>query len=262
MSEEIGAVMKSPLFVPLLLLVCLACDKPRAATSDASEPEASDEARSIDDEPEPVFVEPPPATDDPREAGAAHPVASGGGAPDSGLSWFTTCGDPVCGGYDGPWPGVPACGGAQERQACSPEGATCDFQSSCNARLICAAEDPKQRPGGCPISRARFKRDIEYLDEAELERYYRELQRLKLASYRYREAADDRVRLGVILEDGERRELAVWADPAHDRVDLYGYASLAIAGVQAQARELDQLRAELAELRRELDQLHQRCDPR
>jgi hypothetical protein len=158
---------------------------------------------------------------------------------------------------------VPACGSNAQGQACAGEGTTCDFQSGCNARLVCAREDPKKRPGGCPISRARYKRDIEYLDDAGLADYRRELMDLRLATYRYR-ADDERVRLGVILEDAPDGG-AVWADPAHDRVDLYGYASLAIATAQVQARELDELRAEVEALRAELERLRRTestCRPR
>jgi hypothetical protein len=227
--------MKNALLASLSLFVCLACDKQRSPS------------------PEPVVV----ADGGSSASGLKSGVGQGGrGSPDV-KKWFTSCGDPVCGGYSGPFPGVPACGGNQEGQACATEGATCDFQSSCNAVLVCAKQDPKQQPGGCPISRARFKRDIAYLDAAKLEHYYEDLGELKLATWRYREASDQRTHLGLILEDAEPG--AVWADPAHDRVDLYGYTSLAIAGVQAQAREIEELQASLAALRSELDELRTRC---
>jgi hypothetical protein len=44
---------------------------------------------------------------------------------------------------------------------------------------------------------------------------------------------------------------AVAAD--RDHVDLHGYASMAVAAIQAQARELEALRAEVARLRARLD---------
>jgi hypothetical protein len=219
--------MKTLLLASLSLLVSFACDKQGTAESEVEAPG-------------PVVVAESPPPDDPVVA--------------SGLKWFTSCGDPVCSGYGGPWPGVPSCDGIKEGQACTSEGSTCDFQSGCNARMVCAKEDPKLP--GCPRSRARFKKDIAYLDATELDRYYLELRELKLATWRYRDA-DERVRLGVILEDGEPD--AVWADPAHDRVDLYGYASLAVAGVQAQAREIEELQASLATLHRELDELRTHC---
>jgi hypothetical protein len=175
------------------------------------------------------------------------------------LRWYSTCGDPACGGYNGPWEGVPACGEITEGDACEVEGESCDFMSDCNAQMICAVMDPKQVEGGCPISRSRFKQDIDYLDAAEREGYYRQLLEIDLATYRYRERSDRKLQLGVILEDNEQ---AVWTDPANDRVDLYGYSSLAVAGVQAQAAELAALRAELDELRRELASMRDHgCQP-
>lgn len=157
--------------------------------------------------------------------------------------WYTTCGDPVCGGYTKP-DGVPLCTPEQiEGALCDVEGATCDPVSDCNALLTCASADPKMQEGGCPISRARFKTDIEYLAPADLERHAADLRSLKLATYRYREApASDPPRLGIILEDNEQ---GIWVDGRHDRVDLYGYASLAVATLQVQQRQIELLEAEI-----------------
>lgn len=172
--------------------------------------------------------------------------------PDAGpLQWYTTCGDPVCMGYTKP-DGVPPCTAEQmEGLACDAEGVTCDPMSDCNALLVCATEDPKQQPGGCPISRARFKTDIEYLGAADLERHAADLQSLRLATYRYRQApADAPPRLGIILEDNEQ---GIWVDARHDRVDLYGYASLAVAALQVQQRQIAALQAEVERLSAQLE---------
>ena len=183
-------------------------------------------------------------------------------APGDGLHWYTTCGDPVCNGYGGPWRGVPMCPDIQEGDPCDSEGATCDFGSDCNALFICAAEDPKQQEGGCPISRREYKRDIDYLGAEEARDFYDDLMQLRLATYRYRARQDGKLQLGVILEDGVGADgqAEIWADPANDRVDLYNYSSLAIVGVQTQAAELEQLRAELAALRKEVAGLKARCE--
>jgi hypothetical protein len=174
------------------------------------------------------------------------------------LRWYSTCGDPACSGYNGPWEGVPACGDISEGDPCEVAGESCDFMSDCNAQMICATADPKQVEGGCPISRSRFKQDIDYLDSAQREHYYRQLLEIELATYRYRQRSDGKTQLGVILEDHEQ---AVWVDADNDRVDIYGLSSLAVAGVQAQAVELAALRAELGELRRELASVRQGCQP-
>jgi len=173
------------------------------------------------------------------------------------LQWYSSCGDPVCSGYGGPWEGVPACAGITEGDACDMVDASCDFMSDCNAVLVCASEDPKLQVGDCPISRAEFKQDIDYTDAAALAGYYRDLLDLRLATWRYRDRADPKRSLGVILEDGEQE---IWADPANDRVDLYSYGSLAIAGVQVQAAELADLRAQMQAMQSELALLRDQCE--
>ncbi len=172
------------------------------------------------------------------------------------LTWYSSCGDPVCQGYGGPWEGVPPCGDIVEGDPCSMEGAECDFMSDCNAVMVCATMDPKMQEGGCPISRAAFKQDIAYLDAAGRDAFYREVLDMRLATWRYRERSDAKPSLGVILEDGEDR---IWADPANDRVDLYSYGSLALVGVQAQADELAELRAAVAALQGEVVELREQA---
>lgn len=54
-------------------------------------------------------------------------------------------------------------------------------------------------------------------------------------------------RPGFLIDDNEPSEAV---DPARDMVDLYGYTSRALAALQVQARELEALRREVAELRR------------
>lgn len=182
------------------------------------------------------------------------------GEPKVERSWYASCGDPVCSGYGGPWPDLPPCEDIQEGDPCDMAGATCDFMSDCNAVMVCSGQDPKQQEGGCPMSRRELKQDIVYTDAASLATYYRDLLDLRLATWRYRDRSDAKQSLGVILEDGEAE---IWADPAHDRVDLYSYSSLAIAGVQVQAAELAELRAQMQAMQRELEQLRglaERCN--
>jgi hypothetical protein len=170
----------------------------------------------------------------------------GGAAP---LKWYTTCGDPVCGGHT-PQPNVPLCTTESEGAACATEGVQCDPVNDCNALLVCARADPKQDPGGCPISRARFKHDIRYLDEAALERVRDDVVAMPLATFRYkREGAAGPEHLGFLIEDVEGTPAV--ADTG-DRVDLYGYTSMAIAAIQAQERQIAALQREVEALREEL----------
>lgn len=161
-------------------------------------------------------------------------------------TWYTTCGDPVCRGY-GPPSGAPRCAGQKPGDACAVEGLTCDPVDDCNRLLLCSSRDPKL--SGCPISSRRQKTDLRYLSAGDLDRYARELRGIRLATYRYR-GVPGPTRLGFVLEDEPPGAAAV--DPERDMADLYGYTSLAVAALQAQAREIDALKGEVAELRRAL----------
>jgi hypothetical protein len=54
-------------------------------------------------------------------------------------------------------------------------------------------------------------------------------------------------RLGFLIDDTQQTP-AVAPDATH--IDLYGYTSMVVAAVQAQAKEIEALRREVAELRR------------
>ena len=167
--------------------------------------------------------------------------------------FFLTCGDPVCRGYVRP-ENTPPCTAAQQTGAtCGPEGQTCDPSDACNRRLVCSREDPTMQPGGCPISRAAFKKDIRYLDDAERQRQHDAVLRMPLATWRYlTEGADAPSRLGFLIDDVYGSPCV---RPSGERVDLYGYTSMAVAAVQVQAREIESLRAEVAALRRDIGRL-------
>jgi hypothetical protein len=129
---------------------------------------------------------------------------------------------------------------------CTEEGLLCDPEDDCNRRLTCALSDPMDAPGGCPISRKRHKRNVHYLDAAELAGYRDELLSMKLATWRYKHDPT-RERLGFIIDDNER---SVAVDEGGEVVDVYGYASLAVAALQIQARQIEELERQVAELKR------------
>jgi hypothetical protein len=168
--------------------------------------------------------------------------------PTGTLQIYETCGDPVCRGYTAPV-GVALCSTQKVGDVCTTAGQTCDPKSMCNQLYICSTTDPKRAPGGCPISRRKYKTEIKYLDAADVSRYADELSRVKLATYRYKGGGP--THLGFILED---QEPSVSVDSARDMVDLYGYTSLTVAAVQAQEKKLAALQAELSALRTELAQ--------
>jgi hypothetical protein len=132
-------------------------------------------------------------------------------------------------------------------KSCTTPGATCDPASDCNEDLVCSTKDPRLQAGGCPVSRATYKKDIHYLSPSDLESYRDQLLALPLATYRYRQASpESRLHLGFMI-DGH--ESLVCVEPERDQVDLYGYASMAVAAVKVQARQIEELTKELAALR-------------
>ena len=166
-----------------------------------------------------------------------------GKGPDGGaqrLTWWTTCGVPVSNPDAGHRPsGLPACTIETAGASCTAANAECDPGNSFNTYLICSATDPRQAPGGCPISRAKYKKDVQYLADGDLQRYRDQLLSLPLATWRYRDSpAGSRLHLGFMI-DGH--ESLVCVEPERDQVDLYGYASMAVATLQLQARQIEAL---------------------
>jgi hypothetical protein len=168
------------------------------------------------------------------------------------VSWYLTCGDPVCSGYSGPFDGVPACTSETIGDACGTEASTCDPVDDCNALMLCTDSDPQQEPGGCPISSASFKREIAYLTPAQVDALARQVVAMPLAEWSYTAEDPTARRVGFIIEDVPGSSAI---RPDGQGVDLYGYTSLTVAAVQQQQRELETLRAELAVLRAELEAL-------
>jgi hypothetical protein len=162
--------------------------------------------------------------------------------------WFATCGDPVC--RTDRDAGASTCTTEKIGDPCSNVGASCDPADECNTRIVCATSDP--RASGCPVSRARHKTDITYLDEAQREEQRRSLMELRLATYRYKAAGPTGPRqLGFIIDDAPAIPAV---NPDGESVNLYGFTSMAVATLQAQQAEIARLREELSSLRREIKQ--------
>lgn len=188
---------------------------------------------------------PPPAVDD--DAGA--PDGDAGADDDAGatgLAWFTTCGDPSCRGFTAP-SGVPLCDDQQEGAACAAADERCAIPGDdCNTQLVCADQDPKQQPGGCPISRVLAKDDVRFVDDATRRDLAAQLYALPLATWTYVDDPTSSPRLGFLIDDAAPPACVL---PNGRQVDVYGYTSLAVAALQEQRRELDALKAEVAALR-------------
>jgi hypothetical protein len=86
------------------------------------------------------------------------------------------------------------------------------------------------------------------VESAELQKLHDETLSMRLATYRYKgpfiDPKDPAAKhLGFIIED-QPQSLSV--DRLHDRVDLYGYMSMAVATMQVQEKEIAELRKELS----------------
>ena len=133
--------------------------------------------------------------------------------------------------------------------ACTTEGKACTYACGTgNARTCKQGAWYSANGGPCPVSSRRAKKNIVYLNEIERQRIAGDVARLRLATYEYRDRAlAGKRHLGFIIED-------VPGSPAVDRdgnmVDLYGYASMLVAAVQEQARQIADLKAEIAQLKR------------
>jgi hypothetical protein len=139
-------------------------------------------------------------------------------------------------------PAVPNCGSEAEREPCTERDARCETLE-CDVELVCTDTDPTNG-GQCPESRARVKRDIAYVSDADRRALHDAVVHLPLASYRYKIDPEGASHLGFIIDDIEPSPAA-----RGDRVDLYGYLSMAVAAIQVQQQELDSLRSELQALR-------------
>lgn len=182
-----------------------------------------------------------------------------GPGPDAGptFQWYRTCGDVVCrapsdAGSDAGTVVCPALG-----SSCASKGETCgNPAANCGVIAVCEDHDPRGGGGapGCAISTRKAKQDIAYVSDAELARLHDETIAMKLATYRYQGPFVDpsdpnATHLGFIVED-QPRSLSV--DRGHDRVDLYGYMSMAVATMQVQERQI-------ATLKKQVDALEASC---
>ncbi len=107
-----------------------------------------------------------------------------------------------------------------------------------------------QAMGSTPVgtsSSIEVKKDVQYLDAAARARIAEETMGIKLATYKYKTDADGaREHLGFILEDSPNVPAA---DMGRKEVDLYAYASMVLATVQQQQREIATLKAEVERLK-------------
>jgi hypothetical protein len=195
------------------------------------------------------------------EGGAS--AEGGGGATDSGggggaLQWWTTCGYPVCMSSSSPDGGTEDAGTQNcpaQGTPCSTKGEACGVKNdaNCGVTFVCDDQDPKGPSGNmCPVSTRKYKDGINYLSDDDLMRLHDETLATRLATYRYTgplvDPNDPSARhLGFVIED-QPQSFAV--QRGRDRVDLYGYMSMAVATMQVQEKEIADLKREVRELKK------------
>jgi hypothetical protein len=219
---------------------CSSASTPAAKDSDSGSLEAGRDAK---------------ANDSGGSADTGAKADAGDSGSMSALQWYTTCGYPVCDvGADAGEDAAPGDANCESvGAACSSKGDTCGTatNANCGVTLVCDDQDPKG-PGDrdCPISSRAFKDGIQYVSDAELRALHDEALGLKLATYNYKpQVADPKPKhVGFIIEDNPE---SVAVDSTHSRVDLYGYVSMVVAGMQVQEKEIAELKKELEASRRE-----------
>jgi hypothetical protein len=164
--------------------------------------------------------------------------------------WWSTCGPPVCSANIPP-SGLPPCGTMDKTgNPCAKPGLQCDTGDPCVGPLTCATSNPS--PNTCPVSRAKYKQDIEYVSRDERAKLASDIQSIPLVRYRYKDGPE-REHLGFIIEDIEPSPSV---DSKHDQVDLYGYTSMAVAALQQQHAEIEALKHEVESLKAALRRGH------
>jgi len=163
--------------------------------------------------------------------------------------WQAFGGDSRCfgGGYRDK--GYEKCSNDIRGTACPTKGTICEItDDDCNGLLKCMDE-----PVGLgPISQRQHKEKISYLSKQDLAGQYQTLREIKLARYRYKWDAPETERLGFIIDDIENVEQCAAVTENLDRVDLYGYVSMAVAAIQVQTKEIENLKAQMKELKQML----------
>jgi hypothetical protein len=135
---------------------------------------------------------------------------------------------------------------------CSTDGETCRVgkahgEACEESSIACRGGQWSTNNYGCPVSSARYKEQIAYVDDDGRDALAKQLMEIRLASYKYRPGvADDGRHLGFIIDDQPPGSPAVLS--SRERVDLYGYVSMAVAAIQKQDREIAALRRKVEEL--------------
>jgi hypothetical protein len=162
-------------------------------------------------------------------------------------SWYANCGDPVCGGYTGPFDGVALCTDENIGSICESSGQSCDPQDDCNVLYVCATEDPGIN---CPVSQGKHKTNITSLTTGDRQKLSNQINGIEILEWQYLWATDAPPQLGFIIDPSQPSPAV---RPNGEQVDLYGYTSMLVVTVQEQAKEIKSLEARLEALESRLN---------
>jgi hypothetical protein len=102
------------------------------------------------------------------------------------------------------------------------------------------------------------KKGIEYLSDSEVASIADEATTMRLSSWHYKaEGESARRHVGFLIDDMPD---SIAVSDSRERVDLYGYTSMAIAAVQVQDKRLQSLEQELVSMRAEMVRLRAEAD--
>ncbi|HRE88010.1 MAG TPA: hypothetical protein PK095_02630 [Myxococcota bacterium] len=144
-----------------------------------------------------------------------------------------------------------ACSDMGGQGRCCPTGTSftaniSSFFGCCPDTDFCGCKD-----GQCPISRIEHKHELARVSDDELVRLGDALLATPLYTWRY-DDAPSATRFGFLIDEGAPPFAVL---PDGERVDLYGYTSLAVAALKRQAARIDALTERLDSLERRLDSL-------
>ena len=197
--------------------------------------------------PTPVPTTPPPAPVPPgkHDCSAAGACPSPAPATPSQQCWDGTTAGPTCVDNGG------KCGWTITKCPPVPPELECGA-NICKKGQTCCSGVPFPQPTcidgmQCPISQRQHKKDISYLSQTDRQQLNDELMSFRLATYRYKsETKEDREHLGFIIDDVAPSPAVLQSG---ERVDMYGYQTMAVAALQTQAIEMTKMRRELDELK-------------
>ena len=242
----------------LLVAVCLACSSPAPRPSEPAPASGPGDAPGESGDPgtggPPSFAQPPPPGPSPGPSPKIDdgvPLAGG-----DRLTYLSDCSltHPIardtCSGAAISDRGLASCAslGVTRGQACGTSSLSCYVARACpDGRqavadfLVCAAK----APGRCLTrSSRRYKNDVHYLSDAQVQDLARQIEKLPLATFRYDDQVGDQTRLGFLTEDAPA---APFVSQDGRTVDLYALLSASIAAIQAQDARIRALEDQVRE---------------